>query len=392
MTIRAALLTMVLTACGSLHAQQGMERIIREIEENNMTLRALRHQIDARRLENRTGIFLPDPRADYNYLWGNQHVTGNRVNLALTQSLDFPTAYVHRRQISDSRNDQLEMEYEGHLKTILYQARLVLIELVHLNAREREYIRRVEHARDIAMAVETRLQAGETGLPDYNKAQLNLLNIEKESEVSSIERAVLLSELTVLNGGREVEFTRDEFEELPLPEEFEQWYLEAEKNIPRLQWLAMETEISRWQEKLSASMGLPRMHAGYMSESIGAGAFRGITAGITIPLWENRNRVRQARAQTLAVQEVESDGRNQFYHQLRAQYDRAAALQRVAWEYRSGLESHDNTRLLKRALDLGEINLTEYILELTLYYRSIDRLMESERDMHTAIAALYRYF
>ena len=370
---------------------QTEDEILAEIENNNTTLKALSQEIEARRLGNRTGIFLPDPEAQFNYLWGDPSLLGNRINIAVTQSFDFPSAYGHRRQISRARNDQLEVEYERNLKAILYRARLILTDIVYYNSLQLEYMRRIDHAEELAASFEARLEQGEAGLPDYNKAQLNLLNAEKEMELSVIEREMLLSELAALNGGKYVDVTKSEYRARTVPGDFSSWYSEAEQANPDLEWLAMETEISRRQESLSTALGLPRMHAGYMSETIGAEGFRGIAAGLTIPLWENRNRVSQAQANTLAMQEIETDNKLRFYYQLQAHFEKAVALQKSVEDYRQSLLRLDNTEMLKMALDLGEISLAEYILELTIYYGSIDRLLEAERDLRVSIEELYRY-
>jgi outer membrane protein, heavy metal efflux system len=388
--IKTTIMVLVLSAGLTAMAQTEGE-ILAEIENNNTTLRALRQEIEARRLGNRTGIFLPDPEAQFNYLWGDPSLLGNRVNIAVTQSFDFPSAYVYRRQISNARNDQLEIEYARNLKGILYRARLILTDIVHYNSVQTELRRRVDHAEELAASFEARLEQGETGLPDYNKAQINLLNAEKELELSDIERELLLSELAILNGGKSVDVTKTRYESRKLPGDFSAFYSEAEKENPDLEWLAMETEISRRQESLSSALGLPRMHAGYMSETIGAEGFRGIGAGLTIPLWENKNRVKQAEAHTLAMQEIETDAKLRFYYQLQAQYEKAVSLQKSVEEYRQSLLRLDNTGMLRTALGLGEISLAEYILELTIYYGSIDRLLEAERELQVTIEELYRY-
>jgi outer membrane protein, heavy metal efflux system len=262
---------------------------------------------------------------------------------------------------------------------------------VYYNSLQLEYMRRIDHAEELAASFEARLEQGEAGLPDYNKAQLNLLNAEKEMELSGIEREMLLSELAALNGGKYVDVTKSVYRARPIPGDFTSWYSEAEKENPDLEWLAMETEISRRQESLSTALGLPRMHAGYMSETIGAEGFRGIAAGLTIPLWENRNRVSQAQANTLAMQEFETDNKLRFYYQLQAHFEKAVALQKSVEDYRQSLVRLDNTEMLKMALDLGEISLAEYILELTIYYGSVDRLLEAERELQVAIEELYRF-
>lgn len=374
-----------------LSAANPLEGILREVEKNNTGLQALKQEMEARGLASRTGIYPADPKAEFNYLWGNPAVMGNRINLALTQSFDFPTSYIHRNRIADARSGQLQTEYNRQLTMLFYEVRLIAIELIHRNALSREYKKRTAHAMSLRDSYKAMLEEGEAGLPAYNKAELNLLNIRKEAEINDIERNRLLSELAALNGGREIAFDQSDYPPEKIPEDFDRWYSTAEQHNPVLQWLAGEQEISNMQENLNKALSLPSFHTGYMSTTLGAQQFRGITAGITIPLWENRNKVRHARAQTLALQSAETDNKLRFHHQLESAHAKAIALQASVAEYRRLLNAFDNTNLLAEALEEGEISLTKYILELTVYYDSTDNLMETELEMHKAIAELFRY-
>lgn len=390
--MRPTIITAILLATIlSLSAQTGIEQVLGEVERNNTRLRALQMQLEAQSLENRTGLYPPDPSAEYAYLWGSPSLIGNRVNIAVTQSFDFPTSYIYKSRIAAAGDRQLELEYQRQLMELRYEATLILLELIHKNALDKEYERRLQHARSLRNSYKTMLEQGETSLPSYNKAELSLLNIRKAAEMNAIERSRLLSDLATLNGGKEVTFTQAVYPQEDVPEDFEQWYSRAQQDNPVLQWLAGETAISRMQEKLSKALSLPSFHAGYMSEAIGAEQFSGIAAGITIPLWETRNTVSHARAQTEALQSIETDNRLRLYRQLESAHAKARALQESVAEYRLLLRQHDNTRLLEKALDMGEINLTAYILELTIYYSSTEKLMEAELDMHISIAELYRY-
>ncbi|MGI6134811.1 MAG: transporter, partial [Petrimonas mucosa] len=94
----------------------GQERyaaILQDIEANNTTLAALREETNAQMLGNRTGITLPDPEAEFNYLWGNPSLIGNRTDFSVTQSFDFPTAYHHRREIAGMQNRNAELRYKA---------------------------------------------------------------------------------------------------------------------------------------------------------------------------------------------------------------------------------------------------------------------------------------
>ena len=69
----------------------------------------------------------------------------------------------------------------------------------------------------------------------------------------------------------------------------------------------------------------------------------------------------------------------------------AIGLQRNIDDYRNQLLSYDNSKLLDKALDKGEITLIEYFMELSIYYESLDNLIRLERDLNLATAELKRY-
>lgn len=383
--------TLMLAAFINLGAQNARYQVLSEIVNNNTRLQALEKELEARGLEQRTGLWPADPEAEYAYLWGSPAVMGNRVNISLIQSFDFPTTYIYGSRIADARDGQLALEYERELTELLYEAGLIITELVYRNARAAVYEERLAHAREIRDSYRAKLEQGEAGMPEYNKSALNLLNISKEAEINTIGREKLLSELASLNGGREIAFSHSEYHREEIPENFDRWYSTAEQDNPVLRWLSAETEVRRMEVSLNRAQGLPSFHAGYMSATVGAEQFRGITAGITIPLWENRHRVSSARARTDAMESMEADNRLMFYHRLKSAHAKALSLRESVEEYRRLLQTYDNTLLLKEALERGEISLIEYILELTIYYNSRDRLMEAELEMHRAIADLYRY-
>jgi outer membrane protein TolC len=106
-------------------------------------------------------------------------------------------------------------------------------------------------------------------------------------------------------------------------------------------------------------------------------------------LWENRNRVKQARAQTQATEALFEDSKVQFYNRLQILYQKATALQQSAQKLRLSLAENGNEPLLKKALDAGEISLLNYLLEIEYYYDAVNRVLETERDFELATAELW---
>lgn len=374
-----------------ISAQKSADDILIQIEKNNTTLLALRKKADAQKIGNKTGIYLQNPELEFNYLWGNPSSIGNRTDFNLRQSFDFPTAYGYKNKIADLKNEQAELEYRKQVKVISLQVRIICIDLIYNNGLKSEYSKRLIHAQSVANSFKSKFDAGETGILEYNKAQINLLNLTNKMDLIDVERNALLAELTRLNGGTTIDFTESDFSATIIPTNFEQWYTQAEQSNPLLNWLKQEIEISQKQVNLNQALSLPKFQAGYMSETIVGQQFRGISVGLSIPLWENKNMVKSARANTLALQAMETDSKLQFYNQLKNLHTKTIALQTNVLNYSSKLQQFNNSDLLKKALDKGEISLIDYMIELTLYYQNVDKLLELKRDFNHTIAEMNQF-
>jgi uncharacterized protein YlxW (UPF0749 family) len=158
-----------------------------------------------------------------------------------------------------------------------------------------------------------------------------------------------------------------------------------------LQWLKQEVSISRKNEKLNTAMSFPKLQAGYMSEEVVGQQYQGITFGLTIPLLENKNAVKYARAKTAAIESVEADTKLQFYNNLKALHTKAISLQNSVNDYQFNLQEYNNSGLLLKALDKGELSLAEYFFELSMYYESIDRLLVLKKSLSDTVTELNRY-
>ena len=374
-------------------AQDGYASILQQIELNNTTLAALRQQTEADKLANRTGIYITNPEVEFNYLWGSPSVIGNRTDISFRQTFDFPSAYTHRTKIATLQNANADLAYKAERLTILLSARQTCIQLAYYNALLKEYTVRLQNAERIAEAYKTKLDNGETNILEYNKALLNLTTMQAEVAQMEIEVHHATSQLRQLNGGKEIIFPDPDpspsLLERGLPADFEEWYVTAKLKNPVLLYVRTQIEIGQQHEKLNRAMGLPKLLAGYMSEKVVGEHFQGITVGMSIPLWENKNRIKQAKAQTLASQVMYEDSKVQFYNRLQTLYFKAAALQQNAKKIRQSLTANNNEPLLQTALDAGEISLLTYLLEVEYYYNAINKALEAERDYELTAAELW---
>lgn len=381
----------IFVSCQVVFSQNSIENVLLEVEKNNTMLVAMLKKNNADKIGNKIGNSLNNPELGFNYLKSNPSSIGNRTDLSIVQTFDFPSSYIYKKQISDIMNEQVDIEYQKILKDLRLQTRMLCLDLIYYNALKTELEKRLNHAEDIAHSFKAKFDVGETNILEYNKSQLNLLNIKKDIESIEIERASLLSKLANLNGGISIEFNENQYLATEIPTDFEQLYSNSMQNNPNLNWINKEITISQKQAKLNTAMSLPKIQAGYMSEKVIGEQFQGVTLGVSIPLWENRKTVKYAKANYLALESIAADNKLQFKNELETLHKKAISLQKSVNEYRQSFISIDNTEFLKKSLDNGEISLIDYMLELSIYYESISNLLEMERELYKTIATLNQY-
>ena len=371
-----------------LIAQNNINSVLDSIEANNTTLKSLRLTADAQKLGNKTSIYLDNPEVEFNYLWGKPGNIGSRTDINIKQTFDIPTISGMKSRVANRQNTLIEFQYKADRMNILLEAKQYCIDLVYYNALKRELEMRLQHAETIAGGYKDRLDRGDANRLEYNKIQLNLASVLGELSRVEVERNALLSQLKRLNGGTDILLNENQYVSVQLPLNFVDWYEEAEQKNPVLAYIKQEIEVGKSQVSLSKASNWPTFSTGYMSEKVVGQQYQGFTVGISIPLWENKNRVKQAKVAVSAAESREADRKQQFYSQLQSLYNRANGLKVIAEKYRQSLANVNNTDLLKKALDTGEISLLDYIVEIGLYYTTVNQALEAERDYQKAIAEL----
>ena len=383
----AILVVALFAAVTAGHAQGSYERILYEVEKNSTTLQALKQQSEAQKLESRTGIYLSNPEVEMKHVW----VGGGTTELSVKQAFDFPTAYSYKSGVANARGKLADLEYEVARKELLYDVAAVCINLTYQNIQKTELEKRLTHAEAIATATQLQFERGETDILERNKAQLSLLSAKKALEANEVERAALLSELARLNGGISLAYEETVYPAYAIPPDFEQWYRQVHNINPAIQYAAYNVELSKKQEKLNRAVSYPKLWAGYSSEWSAGAAVHGVSVGISIPLWENKNTVKSVKLQTKALESVEADKQQQFYNQLKMQHTKAVNLGALVKDYREMLNTVNSSDLLKKALDNGQLSLLAYFIELGMYYDAVDSLLEAERSYQYAVWELHQW-
>ena len=252
-----------------------------------------------------------------------------------------------------------------------------------------EYIARVANAETVAALFRKKMDSGASSVIEYNKAAINLATVIREAENNELERMAVLSKLKALNGGIDIKFDGSKFINSELPDNFDDWFAELESKNPQLLRADGVAGVAESVVKLEKANSLPKLSAGFMSENIVGETYQGVTVGLSVPMWENKNSVKSAMASANASKLAADDTRIMLYNSLKNVYEKAKGLREMAEKYRNSVEGSDNRVLLEKALETGAISLIDYLVELRFYYDAIDNMLATERDGELAASRLW---
>ena len=384
---RILIIITLFTASVCSHAQS-VETVLREIERNNPNLKAAAAEVEADVLAGKAEALLENPEVEFNYLFGESGI-GNRHDVRVSQSFDIPTITGLKAGKAEDIGQLAALKYRAQRQAVLLEAKQACIDLVYWSSLIEELNAHLEQAEDLVSSYEKRMTAGEATILDLNKARIHRTKIQGQANRAEVERQGLLATLRSLNGGTDPGFDASApgLTE-PLPEDFRTWFEEASAVNPVLEYVRKEVQLEERQLAIDKASRLPELVVGYMSEIRTAEKFRGVTVGVSIPLWSSSNKVRQSNARANAARERQNAAEQEFFQDLQRQYLEASSMKKNAELMRASLRESDSRSFLLSALTEGEISMIDYLVEIDLYYDALEQALAAERDYRHALASL----
>lgn len=385
-------ITLILLAVSApLFAQSGINDVLKSIESNNKALQAGQRLNESQKLEARTGNYLPNPTVELNQLWADRSVGGNSNELAVVQSFDFPTVYFNKNKLAKLKSETSDLQYAATRQQILLKAQQICQEIIYLRKQNRLLDNRLKNAERLEALYNQRLASGDANQLELNKIQLEKINANNASRRNQAALRTQLEQLQALNGGLPIQFRDEDFSNTSVLPEFSQLetaYMEAD---PTLKSLLGESVSAQQEVKVSRSLTLPKFDIGYRRNGGSEEKLNGFRVGMSIPLWENKNTVKRARAQAEYTALNVEDNTQMLKATLRELYLQAQSLQTSKDEYARTLSSQRNEELLNKALEAGQISMIDYFVEITILYDSIQNYLEVEKEYHNMTSQLLQY-
>jgi cobalt-zinc-cadmium resistance protein CzcA len=263
--------------------------------DSSLYLKSATYSVDMNKALKGAAIDLPKTVIDGEYGQFNSFTNDNSITV--TQSFEFPTAYVNRYKLASANVISSEWQYKIARLELATQVKQVYWQYVYLIAKQDLLKYQDSLFSGFMRAADLRARAGETNKLEMITARSQSLEIRNQlfqvsSDIITYNRKlmILLNSSTMLTPSESVLHK--------LNAGFLSDSLSVEQN-PGLGYAQQQVEVSHRARKLEQSQMMPDLSIGYFNQTIigtqevnGAPRdfgpdfrFQGVQAGIAIPLW-----------------------------------------------------------------------------------------------------------
>lgn len=367
---------------------QDINSVLKSVEQNNMELKALLKGNEAADIENKSQNTLEDLSIEYSPFFQSETSGIASSELVITQGFDFPTLYGARKKAGQLQRNVLDMQYQTARRDILVNAKKLCLDIINYNKQKQLLQERRKNADELLAMFELKFKNGDATSLELNKIKLDRMNLETELVQADTKHANAMQQLQALNGGQPIEVNMTEYPQAPADDEVTMY----EKAVAT-DWTVRTAQASvlaaEQDVKVNKQSWIPKFEIGYRRNTEGDNASNGFLIGGSIPLFSSKNKIKIAKArQTEAVMQ-HANARINAENSARTMINQMKQLKASADAYDVPL-MRQTLKLLRTAVENGEISVTEYYVEADNIYKNMITYMDIERQYQDALTEIYK--
>jgi outer membrane protein, heavy metal efflux system len=367
---------------------QGTDAFLREVEAKHPVLKSIIGQTEVARAESVTGNTPGHFSVGFGYFPGTPETMGVKRTLSASQSFEFPTNYIQRAKFNRETFHLAETEYDLERVQILVAARANAYEYISLGRQIVVLEEKLNGYTQLREAWSELLRESAVTQPEYNRLQLELSITA--SEIASIQatKKSLQIHLDYISGGNCPLLNEASYDMMPEPD-IELLIAEKRKLHPSFLIRDVEYAASQRAVSLTRAGNLPDVDLGFGSEIIAGEHYTGPTAGLSIPLWTNRNQLKLAKTKVEAAELSRQAAHAALVAEVHARFEYFQAARENFLTMREGYSAMGDTSGLMEALAEKELTITEYLSHMEAVYTSRITVIKLEKEYQLAHADLY---
>lgn len=367
---------------------QDINSVLKSVEQNNMELKALLKGNEAADIENKSQNTLEDLSIEYSPFFQSETSGIASSELVITQGFDFPTLYGARKKAGQLQRNVLDMQYQTARRDILVNAKKLCLDIINYNKQKQLLQERRKNADELLAMFELKFKNGDATSLELNKIKLDRMNLETELVQADTKHANAMQQLQALNGGQPIEVNMTEYPQAPADDEVTMY----EKAVAT-DWTVRTAQASvlaaEQDVKVNKQSWIPKFEIGYRRNTEGDNASNGFLIGGSIPLFSSKNKVKIAKARQAEAVMQHANARINAENSARTMINQMKQLKASADAYDVPL-MRQTLKLLRTAVENGEISVTEYYVEADNIYKNMITYMDIERQYQDALTEIYK--
>lgn len=364
---------------------QDIDGILRSVERNNVELRALKKGGEAQALDIKSQNTLEDPSVEYSPFFAKGVGGVASSELVVKQGFDFPTLYAARGKSGRLQREVVDLQYLTSRRDVLLSAKLLCLDMVLLNQERELLAMRRKNAEELLTLYERKMQHGEATAIEVNKVKMDRMTVETEVSQNNAAHRTALESLLALNGNKPLEFDMAEYPRTAFAGDYEAVYDRAVAMELTLRSAGAEVKASAQDVKVNKQNWMPKLEVGYRRNTEQDDASNGFMVGASFPLFSSRHKLKSAKAR-LEESELQLDNaRLRTESLIRSRINELRQTRRAADVYDTKL-LYGTLGLLRKAVEGGEMSLTDYYVEADAVYRNLQAHMQLENKYQKILA------
>lgn len=367
---------------------QDINAVLKSVEQNNMELKALLKGNEAADIENKSQNTLEDLSIEYSPFFQSETSGIASSELVITQGFDFPTLYGARKKAGQLQRNVLDMQYQTARRDILVNAKKLCLDIINYNKQKQLLQERRKNADELLAMFKLKFKNGDATSLELNKIKLDRMNLETELVQADTKHANAMQQLQALNGGLPIEVNMTEYPQAPDDDEVTMY----EKAVAT-DWTVRTAQASvlaaEQDVKVNKQSWIPKFEIGYRRNTEGDNASNGFLIGGSIPLFSSKNKVKIAKARETEAVMQHANARINAENSARTMINQMKQLKASADAYDVPL-MRQTLKLLRTAVENGEISVTEYYVEADNIYKNMITYMDIERQYQDALTEIYK--
>ena len=364
-------------------AEGSIGDVLKQIAQNNLTLKALHHEGEAEVLDIKAANAPGGLSVEYSPFFRSGYSGVAESELVVSQEIQFPTKYADRNRQAKMQKTVGGKVYEKNRRDILLEAQLLCVDVIRLNKTLAMLRQRLRNSETLRQMYDKRMEAGDANILEVNKVKLDCMEVQTLVSEAQNERMLLLQQLAELNGGKPVAIDDVEIPKFQPIADFESYKALALASDADIQMAETMLQSADMNVKMQKREWLPDISFGYRRNTEQKEAVNGVLVGVSFPLYSNSKNIRAAKERRRSAQLQVEQARSAAESQLRSGYQQLVGLQQVL-DHSDVKMMQESIELFAKALQQGEINALEYYTEVNSIYEKLQRHI----DVHTQSAKL----